>query len=73
MKRILLLVALLGAALAGGAQLFPDYGLSIETTTWQSIASTGTPVSFTYYNYATVSLPFDLEFGGATVLQGQDV
>lgn len=74
MKRILLLVALLGTALSGRAQLFPDYSLSIETTTWQSIASTGTSLTLPHYVYEQIiSLPFDLEFGGATVPQGQDV
>ncbi len=74
MKRILLLVALLGTALSGRAQLFPDYSLSIETTTWQSIASTGTSLTLPHGVYEQIiSLPFDLEFGGATVPQGQDV
>ena len=56
------------------AQTFPDYALSVETTTWQSIASTGTRLTQATNTYTqTITLPFDLEFGGATITQGSNV
>lgn len=74
MKKTLLLLAALAAALGAGAQTFPNYALGIENTTWQSIASTGTRLTQVYNTYEQqISLPFDLEFGGATVPQGQTV
>ena len=57
-----------------GAQNLQNYVLSIENSTWQSIASTGTRLNNVYYNYTeTIQLPFDLEFGEHTFYQGQNV
>lgn len=73
MKRITTLIALFWA-LALQAQNLQSYGLSVENSTWQSIASTGTRLNMVYYaNSQVIQLPFDLEFGEHSIYQGSNV
>ena len=79
MKRIILL-ALLAVGLTAGAQHLNEYTLSIETATaYQSIATTGTRLTNlngtgSGMNYQqNITLPFDLEYGPMTLLQGSRI
>lgn len=73
MKRTAILLALLWA-ISLQAQSLQDYSLSIENSTWQSIASTGTRLNQVYYaNSQQIQLPFDLEFGNHTFTQGTNI
>ncbi len=73
-KTLILLAATVIASVSAFAQTFADYSISVENTTWQSIAATGTRLTQVSNTYTqTIQLPFDLEFGGATVAQGQNV
>lgn len=70
MKKTIILLVAIAIATMGGAQTFPNYTLSVETTTWQSIAATGTLLSQAYASYTHhIAMPFDLEFGSATIMQ----
>ncbi len=74
MKKFLSFFVVMAIVALAAAQTFPNYSISIESTSWQSIASSGTRLTQVYNTYEqTIQLPFDLEFGGATILQGQNV
>ena len=76
-KFLMPLVAIAALALPWNvqAQELSDYSLQVDTTTFTSIVSTGTALSFTTQDdgYATTTLPFAFQFGETTFASGDPI
>ena len=70
----MLLMALM-APWAANAQNLSEYTLTTDVTTFSSIVSTGTKLSFSSNDdgYATVTLPFALSYGESTIASGAKI
>jgi len=68
-QRLLLMAAMMVVPWVTNAQSLSDYTLTVDTTTFTSIVSTGTSVSLSTPDdgYGTVSLPFAFPFGESTL------
>ena len=73
---MLLLAAIFFAPwVARGQSSLSDYILTVDTVTFNSIVSTGTPLTFTSTDdgYATVTLPFSIGFGESAFSAGASI
>ena len=74
LQRLLLLAALL-MPWVGNAQSLADYTFSVDTTTFSSIVSSGTAMSFTSTDdgYASCTIPFGIPFGNSSIAAGSSI
>ena len=74
LQKLLLIVALL-LPWATNAQSLSEYTLTVDTTTFNSIVSTGTAMSFSTQDdgYAAVTLPFAFPFGESSLASGSTI
>ena len=74
LQRMLLLAAL-AVPWATQAQTLEEYYVAVDTTTFTSIVSTGTALSFSTQDdgYATVTLPFALPYGESNLAAGSTI
>ena len=75
LQKLLLIAALLCVPWVTQGQSLTDYTLTVDTTTFNSIAGTGTPLSFSTLDdgYATATLPFAFGYGENTFLSGTNI
>lgn len=75
LRKLLLMVTILLVPWVGQSQELGDYQLTVDTTTFTSIVSTGSSVSFssTDDGYGSVNLPFDFPFGESLVTSGSSL
>ena len=75
LQKWLLVVAMMVVPWVTQGQSLSEYTLTVDTTTFQSIRTTGTPLSFTTTDdgYATVTLPFNFNYGNSTFLSGTSI
>ena len=74
-QRLLLLAAMMVVPWVTKAQSLSDYTLTVDTTTFTSIVSTGTSVSFSTLDdgYGTLSMPFAFPFGESVIGAGTTI
>ena len=75
LQKLLLIAALLCVPWVTQGQSLSDYTLSVDTTTFNSIVGTGTPLSFSTADdgYASTTLPFAFGFGENTFPSGSNI
>ncbi len=75
LQRLLLIVVMMAVPWVSQGQSLSDYSFTVDTTTFQSIRTTGTALSFstTDDGYATTTLPFALGFGESSFAAGTTI
>ena len=75
LRKLFLLATMIVVPWVTGAQNLGDYTLTVDTTTFTSIVSTGTSVSFSSPDdgYGSVSLPFGFPFGESLLTAGSSI
>ena len=75
LQKLLLIAAMLLVPWVTQGQVLSDYPLTVDTTTFNSIVGTGTPLSFSTLDdgYATTTLPFAFRYGENTFPLGTNI
>ena len=75
MRKLIFSLMMLLLASALMSQELSDYSVTVDYTTYTSIASTGTQLTNVYGDYAnqTFSLPFSFEFGTKSIARGTNM
>ncbi|MBQ6069228.1 MAG: fibronectin type III domain-containing protein, partial [Bacteroidales bacterium] len=75
LQKLVLIVAMVVVPWATRAQSLADYVLTVDTTTFNSIASTGTQMTFSSNDdgYASTTLPFAFSYGENTFPAGTSI
>ena len=75
LQKWLLILAMMVVPWMSQGQSLSEYTLTVDTTTFQSIRTTGSPLSFTTTDdgYATTTLPFNFNYGNSTFLSGTSI